>query len=205
MKKSLFYAVSVLGFCFAGGAWAQSAEDIAKVENYLNNIKTLSARFVQNTSNGAMSEGNIYVAKPNKIRMEYADPESILIVGNGDYIVYNDKELDQVTNIDYKDIPASLLLANDVKIDGKNIKVEDFHKDGGMMSVSLKYAKGNTGPITLMFSNQPFELKQWRIVDPQGVEISVSLYNQVVDEDLSKDLFKFKRDNKKKIESNRKK
>ena len=205
MKKGLFYAVSVLSFCIAGGVKAQSAEDIAKVESYLNNIKTLSARFVQNTSNGAMAEGDIYVAKPNKIRMEYAEPESILIVGNGDYIVYNDKELDQVTNIDYKDIPASLLLANDVKIDGKNIKVEDFHKDGGMTSISLKYAKGNTGPITLMFSNQPFELKQWKIIDPQGIEVSVSLYNQAVDEDINSDMFKFKRDNKKKMGSNRKK
>lgn len=205
MKKGLFYAISVLSLCIGGGVKAQSAEDIAKVESYLNNIKTLSARFVQNTSNGAMAEGDIYVAKPNKIRMEYAEPESILIVGNGDYIVYNDKELDQVTNIDYKDIPASLLLANDVKIDGKNIKVEDFHKDGGMTSISLKYAKGNTGPITLMFSNQPFELKQWKIIDPQGIEVSVSLYNQAVDEDINSDMFKFKRDNKKKMGSNRKK
>ena len=205
LMKNLFYAVLALSFSAFGNAYAQSAEDIAQVENYLNNIKSLTARFVQNTSAGAISEGDIYVAKPNKIRMEYAEPESILIVGNGDYIVYNDKELDQVTNIDYKDIPASLLLANDVKIDGKNLKVEDFHKDSGIMSMTLKYAKGNTGPITLVFSNKPFELKKWEIVDPQGTQITVSLYNQVVDENLDKNLFKFKRENKKKIESNRKK
>jgi len=203
--KKLVYATSFFSLLAIGSAVAQDADDIKNVENYLNNIKTLSARFVQSTSNGAFSEGDIYVAKPNKIRMEYAEPESILIVGNGDYIVYNDKELDQVTNIDYKDIPASLLLANDVKIDGKKIKVDSFHKDGGAMTISLKYAEGNTGPITLVFSNQPFELKQWKIVDPQGVEVSVSLYNQAIDENINKDLFKFKRDNKKKIESNRKK
>lgn len=204
MKKWI-YTASVLSFFAAGMAMAQDAEDIAKVEEYLNNIKTLSARFVQNTSNGGVSEGDIYVAKPNKIRMEYAEPEDILIVGNGDYIVYNDKELDQVTNIDYNDIPASLLLANNVKIDGKKIKVDSFHKDSGLMTISLKYAEGNTGPITLIFSNQPFELKQWKIIDPQGVEVSVSLYNQAIDEKLDKNLFKFKREKKKKIESNRKK
>lgn len=58
--------------------------------------------------------------------MEYADPTSVLIVGDGNYIVYNDKDLDQVTHIDYDDIPASLILANDVKIDGKKSKPAIF-------------------------------------------------------------------------------
>ena len=203
--KSLFLTLCFCGVVAAKSTSAQTAEDIKNVEDYLNNIKTLSARFVQNASNGAMAEGQIYVAKPNKIRMEYAEPESVLIVGNGDYIVYNDKELDQVTNIDYEDVPASLLLANDVKIDGKNLKIEDFKKDAGSTSISLKYEKGNTGPISLIFSNQPFELKQWKVVDQQGIEVSVSLYNQAIDEQIDKDMFKFKRENKKKTESNRKK
>lgn len=60
--------------------------------------------------------------------MEYDAPTNVLIVGNGDYIVYNDKDLDQISNIDYEDIPASLILGNNIKIDGKNIKVDSFTK-----------------------------------------------------------------------------
>lgn len=52
--------------------------------------------------------------------MEYGAPTNVLIVGDGNYIVYNDTDLDQVTHIDYDDIPATLILANDIKIDGKN-------------------------------------------------------------------------------------
>jgi len=203
--KNLYFLTIVSMLLFSTNVNAQTSEQIEQVENYLNNIKTLSARFVQNASNGSMAEGQIFVAKPNKIRMEYADPDNILIVGNGDYIVYNDKELDQVTNIDYDDVPASLLLANNVKIDGQNIKVKKFSEDAGGMSMSLEYAKANTGPITLVFSKQPFELKQWKIVDQQGVEVSVSLYNQVVDETIEKDKFKFKREKNKKNSSIRKK
>ncbi len=195
MKNIILSAVGLLFFC--RGANAQTAEDIANVENYLNNLKTLSAQFVQTASNGSSADGRIFIAKPNKIKMDYDEPTSVLIVGNGDYIVYNDKELDQVTNIDYEDIPASLLLTDKVEIDGKNLKVTDFYKDSGTTEMTLEYAKGSTGPITLVFSNQPFELKQWKIVDPQSIEVSISLYNVQKDEPISDDTFRFSRKGKK--------
>ena len=51
------------------------------------------------------------------IRMEYAPPTDVLIVGNGDEIIFHDKELDQVTNIDYDDIPGTKILTDTIKID----------------------------------------------------------------------------------------
>ena len=129
--------------------------------------------------------------------MEYAAPTSVLIVGNGDYVVFNDKELDQITNIDYDDIPATMILSNTIKIDNQNLKVTDFYKDSGMTSVTLEYAKSNdVGPITLVFGNQPFELKQWKIIDPQSVEVTLSLYDVVKDAPVDESLFKFKKENR---------
>lgn len=177
---------------YAFSAQAQTAADLTKIENYLNNIKTLEASFVQTASNGTVSEGMLYIAKPSKIRMEYAAPTSVLIVGNGDYVVFNDKELDQITNIDYDDIPATMILANNIKIDNENLKVTDFYKDAGITSITLEYGNNkDVGPITLVFNNQPFELKQWKIVDPQSVEVTLSLYNTTEDKPLDDSLFKF--------------
>lgn len=194
MKNFAIFAVFVALAGFAFQAKAQTAADVKQIEDYLNNIKTLEADFVQVASNGGTAEGKLYIAKPNKIRMEYADPTSVLIVGDGDYIIYNDKDLDQVTHIDYDDIPASLILANDIKIDGKKLKITDFYKDPGQTSVTLDYKeKGDIGPITLIFSTDPFELKQWKIVDPQSVEVTVSLYDTQKDISLDDSLFKFKK------------
>lgn len=188
MKK---FIAGLLCFC-AGTAHAQTVADLTKIENYLNNIKTLEASFVQMASNGTTSEGKLYIEKPSKIRMEYAPPADILIVGNGDYVVFNDKELDQITNIDYEDIPATMILANNIKIGDENLKVTDFYKDAGLTSVTLEYAKDkNVGPITLVFSNNPFELKQWKIIDPQSVEVTLSLYDVIQDKPLDEGLFKF--------------
>lgn len=178
---------------FSPKAFAQKASDVLEIENYLNNIKTLHASFVQTASNGNTSEGKIYIAKPNKIRMEYNDPVNVSIVGDGNFIVYHDKELDQVTHIDYDDVPASLILANDIKIDGKKIKITDFYKDSGTTEAVVEYeVNGETHPITLVFNNNPFELKQWKITDPQGIEISVFLYNMEQDKDLDETLFTVK-------------
>ena len=200
--KKFFLTFFVL--LFSVDVHAQSSENLQKIESYLNNIKSLEATFVQMASNGATAEGRLFIKKPNKIRMEYAEPTNVLIVGDGNFIVYNDLDLDQVTHIDYEDIPASLILSNLIKIDGKDLKVLDFYQDSGSTSITLDYAKkGDIGPITLVFSNNPLELKQWKIVDPQSVEVTVSLYDIKKDIDLDDSVFKFK--NKKKSSRNFKK
>ena len=193
MKKlAVFFALA--GCFWSFNAQAQTSADLKAIEDYLNNIKTLEADFVQTASNGNTTEGRLFIAKPNKIRMEYAAPTNVLIVGNGDYIVYNDKDLDQVSNIDYDDIPATLILGNDIKIDGKTIKVASFYKDAGTTIIGLDYkGKGDLGTITLTFNNSPFELRQWKIVDPQSVEISVSLYGTKTDKPIDPSLFKFRK------------
>ena len=117
-----------------------------------------------------------------------------MIVGDGDNIIYNDKDLEQVTNIDYEDVPASLILANNIRIDGKEIEVSNYYEDSGSVVVKLKYpSKPEIMPITLTFTTNPFTLRQWSIVDPQSVEVIVSLYNVETDVALDSDLFKFKK------------
>ncbi len=197
MKKLLSLILGLTALSFDAAAAVPTAAETKQIEDYLNNIKTLSATFVQTASNGSSAEGKIYIAKPNKIRMEYNDPTSVLIVGDGSFIVYNDKELDQVTHIDYDDIPATLILANNLKIDGHNLKISDFYSDSGTMIVTLEYPqKPDISPITLTFEKDPFELKQWKIIDPQSVEVTVSIYDSVKDGQLDENLFKFKKDKK---------
>ena len=189
MKKFLSITVAVLFSCI--NAHADNA-DLARIENYLNNLQSLRAGFVQMSSNGGTAEGKIYISKPSKIRMEYTAPDEILIVGNGDYIIYNDKELDQVTNIDYKDIPATMILTQKIRFDGSNLRVTDFYKDSGQTSITVETPK-NKGikPITLTFDNNPFRLKQWKVIDQQNIEVTISLFDMESDVSLADNLFKF--------------
>ncbi|MBR2299216.1 MAG: outer membrane lipoprotein carrier protein LolA [Alphaproteobacteria bacterium] len=183
----------LLPLLYAPLAHAQTAADLSKIENYLNAMTTMESNFVQMASNGATSEGKLYISKPSKIRMEYAAPTDVLIVGNGDEIIFHDKELDQITNIDYDDIPGTKILTDTIKIDNKSLKVTDFYKDAGSTTITLEYAKSkDMGPITLIFNNNPFELRQWKIIDPQSVEVTLSLYDTTIDKPLDENLFSYK-------------
>lgn len=188
MKKIIF---CILFYAFSANA--QTPADIKKVEDYLNSVSTMQADFVQMASNGTSSEGKLYISKPSKIRMEYAPPADILIVGNGEEIIFHDKELDQITNIDYNDIPGTKILTNTVKIGDGILKATDFYKDAGSTTITLEYEKQkDLGPMTLVFSNKPFELKQWKIIDPQGIEITLSLYDLTTNKPLDENLFSYK-------------
>ncbi|MBQ9270686.1 MAG: outer membrane lipoprotein carrier protein LolA [Alphaproteobacteria bacterium] len=189
MKK--FLLILLCGLFFGSVASADKA-DLTQIENYLNNLTSIKAGFVQMASNGGTAEGKIYISKPSKIRMEYTAPESLLIVGNGDYIIYNDKELDQITNIDYKDIPATMILTKKINFNNGDLKVVDFYKDSGQVAVTVEMPKTpSVKPITLIFDQAPFRLKQWKVIDPQNIEITVSLFDIEEDIKLERDLFKF--------------
>ena len=189
MKKILFLMLLLCGSV----AQAQTPTDIKKIEDYLNSMTTMESNFVQMASNGATSEGKLYISKPSKIRMEYAPPTDVLIVGNGDEIIFHDRELDQITNIDYDDIPGTKILIDTIKIDNQTLKVTDFYKDAGSTTITLEYAKQkDMGPMTLVFSNKPFELKQWKIIDPQSIEVTLSLYDTMINEPLDENLFSYK-------------
>ncbi|MBR6356298.1 MAG: outer membrane lipoprotein carrier protein LolA [Alphaproteobacteria bacterium] len=189
MKKFLLTLAGTFLFCSAANA---DKADLTKIENYLNNLSTLKAGFVQMASNGGTAEGKIYISKPSKIRMEYTAPEPLLIVGNGDYIIYNDKELDQVTNIDYKDIPATMILTKKISFDSGDLKVVDFYKDSGQVAVTVETPNTpSVKPITLIFDQSPFRLKQWKVIDPQNIEITVSLFDIEEDATIGNEMFKF--------------
>ena len=195
MKKLLF---AIGGILFLSSTASADQADLTKIENYLNNLHSLKADFIQMASNGGTAEGKVYISKPSKIRIEYTAPEPLLIVGNGDYIIYHDKELDQITNIDYKDIPATVILTRKIKFDGTNLKVTDLYKDSGQTSITVETPKTpGVKPITLIFDNEPFRLKQWKVIDPQNIEITVSLFEIEQDGALSDDLFKFDKNSSK--------
>lgn len=183
----------------------KESQILGKIENYLNNMMTMEADFTQASSNGNIVDGKLYISKPKKLRMEYNEPMPVSIIGDGDYIIYIDKELDQVTHIDYKDIPASILFENNISFNNKNININSIEKDAGTTRISLNYKDSSyAGEFTLIFQNAPFELKQWQIIDAQNISTIVSLYNLNRDIKLDNNLFKYKKDKKKSKNRNRK-
>lgn len=171
----------------------QQQELIKKIEDYFNGIKTIKSKFYQISDNGATAEGNFYVLKPNKMRLEYNPPHPIEVVADGYYLIFHDKKLEQVTYLDLDDNPAAMILKENFSFEKEGLTITDFSTEPGLISVSVtKKSQPNAGNITLIFKDKPLTLKQWRVTDAQQITTSVTLNNMETNITVDPALFKFK-------------
>lgn len=161
---------------------AQPESDSAvleRVERYLSDINTLHAQFLQTSSTGTTAAGELWLARPGKLRFEYDPPVPVLIVANGRFVLYYDKDLEQTSYVPISQTPLWFLLDERVDLSkAENYELAGVERGKGTLRVSVAQngsAAGKPGSITLVFQDDPLELKKWRLIDQQGVATEVSL------------------------------
>ncbi len=149
--------------------------DLARVQDYLNNIHTLQSRFEQIADDGGIATGTIYLSRPGKMRVEYDPPVPILLVATEGRIWYYDKKLEEVSFFDLKDTPAWFLLQDNVRFGG-DITVSNLEREPAVLRVTLTETKNpDLGQATVVLSDHPLELKKWQILDAQQKNVTVTL------------------------------
>ncbi len=172
---------------------AQDREDITRVEQYLNSISTLKAHFLQISANGGQVEGTAFLSRPGRLRLQYDPPSPLLMVADGSFLIVHDKELGEPSYIPLDSTPAGVLVRQNVQLDGKDVTVTKVTRQPGVLSVSLVQSDDpGQGELTLILSESPLTLRQWRVVDAQGATTSVSLYQAQTGVKLDPKLFEFK-------------
>lgn len=167
------------------------AAELARLEDYLNRLRTVESRFIQVASDGSYSEGILYLARPGRMRIDYDPPIPIEIVANRGSIVYHDKKLEQVSYVDVDSTPAGFLLGDSVSFAGKT-RLVGYERAANAIRVSLVRAEDpEAGNLTLVFADQPLELKKWVVVDAQGIATTVSLLATRFGIPLDSKLFEF--------------
>jgi outer membrane lipoprotein-sorting protein len=194
------FEVPVLKINEAAAARPQAADisreeraEINRIERYLNGMTTLQARFVQVSSNGQFAEGNLYISRPGKLRIEYDPPVPVLIVTDGRFLIYYDKQLEQVSHIPLGSTPASILTRPNISLTGGDLILTGFESKGETLRVTVVQASDPySGRVSLIFDKDPLALSKWTVVDAQGIETDVSLRAAQVDVALDQNLFRFR-------------
>jgi outer membrane lipoprotein-sorting protein len=164
---------------------------LTRVEEYLNRLETLQARFVQVSSNGAYAEGEIFIDRPGQLRFDYDPPHTALLISNGLTLLYYDRELKQASFIPLWETPLWFLVREKIKLDG-DLMVTDIKEGLGTLSVTLQDRdRPESGVVTLIFSNSPLSLRKWEIVDAQGILTQVTLINPLYGGSIDPDLFDY--------------
>jgi len=168
---------------------AADLEQVARVEAYLNGISSLSARFQQFSSDGELALGSIYVRRPGRMRVEYDPPVSVILVADGMLVSYYDHELDQLNQLPLSASPAWFLLRDPIDLT-KDVTVTGVRQGPGVLRVTMHQTdEPEAGAVTLVFSDQPLELRQWTLIDAQGREVRIGLHDVKMGGELANKLF----------------
>ena len=197
-KLNLFYVyilifLLIIFMFFSSQIFAKKNDEIiSKIENYLNNINTLQAEFIQIDHYGNSKSGILRIAKPGKIRFEYNKPSSIIIISDGKYIIFFDKKLEQINRIPKNKIPIKFLIDDKFSFKKNEILIKNLNYDGNVISITIKDNKNHfSGDLTLLFEDKPLVLRQWIIQDSQGFTTKVSLQEISTDIVINDTYFKF--------------
>ena len=92
------------------------------VKEYLFNLNSLEADFLQVSSDGNIKEGKIFLSLPGKLRISYNNPNNLLITSNGFWLTVQDKKLKQTNNFPLNQTPLNLFLNKEFKFDENKFK-----------------------------------------------------------------------------------
>ena len=160
----------------------QDTADLARIETYLDSLRTLKAHFLQAAPNGAISQGTAWLDRPGRMRFQYDPPSPLLLVAGHGLVVFHDKSLNQTSNIP---------LADNVHLSG-DVTVTGMQRRPGQIQVSLvRAASPGDGTLTLIFADNPLALRQWTVLDAQRQETRVTLYNVETGGKFDAKLFEF--------------
>lgn len=159
--------------------YLEFSEYLLQIENYLNHIQNLSAKFTQE-SNSKTVEGRFYLARtPNssgKMRVEYLKKPKILIIVNGSVLSYVDVELEEISRLSTNSTPASLLTRPNISFTAKDVEITNVSKNGDFLKISLmKKNRKEAGEFTLIFRLNPIEFVKMEVKNDLDQIVSVNL------------------------------
>lgn len=176
----------------AATAFPALAEPIplARLSQYLNELQTAEGRFTQINADGSASEGTIYIHRPGRMRFEYDADDLLVIAGGGQVAIFDGRSNQRPEQYPLRRTPLNLILRRNVDLAGSGM-VTALEQNGDFTHVTaLDPDTPEAGTITLVFSDNPVQLRSWMITDQaggqtqlelgafeQGVQIGARLFN----------------------------
>lgn len=163
---------------------------LARLSQYLNELQTAEGRFTQINADGSALEGTIYIHRPGRMRFEYDADDLLVIAGGGQVAIFDGRSNQRPEQYPLRRTPLNLILRRNVDLAGSGM-VTALEQNGDFTHVTaLDPETPEAGTITLVFSDNPVQLRSWMIEDQaggqtqlelgafeQGVQIGARLFN----------------------------
>ena len=152
-----------------------AAEAVARANAWLDQARSLTADFVQIGPDGRRSEGTLSLVRPGRIRFEAPRFD---VVADGRSVAVIDRKLGTQDEYFIGQTPLKFLLADHIDL-ARDTRVLSVAQEGNAVTIEIedRAALGGTAHLTLIFDASTFALKQWTLIDAQGFQTVVTLFN----------------------------
>jgi len=141
---------------FASARQAPPADAGAVLKRFFHEVRQLKADFTQLEFDGdgvlrKESAGRLYLSRPGRFRLDYLQPDELLIWANGKTLSVFDKELEQVTvyrqTEQLKESAAALLAGEESVLENYEVSAAEF--EDGLQWFNLASADAEQGSLRL--------------------------------------------------------
>ena len=186
-------------------ALARSAADNAllkEISRHFSSVPTMKGEFIQFGPKGRQTQGTFKLARPGRIRFDYAAPATLTVKADGRTVEVHNKKLRTSDYLPLSKTPLKLLLAKRINV--KDRAIRSVKRDNDIVTVNLAdKSMFGAAKIALMFDAKTYDLKQWTITDNQGKDTSVMIFNVQKNVRLSKRDFRVSKRSKRFQDSGR--
>ncbi|MEM7071786.1 MAG: outer-membrane lipoprotein carrier protein LolA, partial [Pseudomonadota bacterium] len=131
---------------------------IESIEDWFNNLKTMQSDFAQLDHDGTYRYGKIFIKRPGYMRLDYDDPNPILLIANGTFLVFIDQQRKQITNYPLSSTPVWFLLREHVSFTNDDYIIRSIKKQFGLIYITFfKRNEEASGWVELIFNDNPIE------------------------------------------------
>ena len=173
---------------------AAAADEVTRAEEWFNKIKSIEADFVQVASDGTSAKGKLLFRRPSQMKITYRNEnggQGLQLITSKIWLHVDRPDEKLLTSYPLSETPLSLILAQKVSLrpDGYETRIKS--SSAGVVQIMVAKEEGaGAGHLTLEFSEKPFELRRWIVVDAAGIQTSVTLYNLAFDTPIPNVVFK---------------
>ena len=155
-----------------------AAEAVTRANAWLDQARDMTADFVQIGPNGRRSEGELTVARPGRMRFEFTNPPRLEVVADGRSVAIIDKKLNTQDEYFISQTPLKFLLSDHIDL-ARDTKVLSVSQEGNSVTIEVedRATLGGTAHLALVFDATTFALRQWTVIDAQGYQTVVTLFN----------------------------
>ena len=164
------------GFALDRALTPEEEQLIRAIGEHNTQIRSMAGRFLQIDTQGGRTEGTFFLERPDKVRFRYNPPsrEEIVSVGRGFYVLNREQRTYYAYPQD--SIPLRQFLGDRIDLFQANLQSVSS-SDGYLTATISDESPAGTVSVSLIFDTATLDLAQWTLVEPNGSELTFSLYD----------------------------